>query len=469
MLTGTLIGLLEHAHSPRQVSAAVWALEKWTGVETKDVIHDYEQTYRDWYQRNGYYRIVGLYQNYTTHSGKNISFDVALESPAILAGTKIIAEDMGTLPFLVYRRSKDRDTTQKLYAHRLWRVLHDLVNPEVSASEFVEALTAHAILTGNGYAEIQTFASGVYLWPWQPQDVRIDRNKKGALFYLHNEGGTEKPYPREKVFHLRGFTLNGTKGDELLKRARHSIGLTLAADEYAQRYFANDATPGVVLFRDATAAGVPKPVGPDSVSAIKEAWKRWHQGLHMAHEPAVLQDGFKPMLLTPNAQEAQLLEARKYQVLEACRLLRLPPYKLADLDRAIQANIEQQSIDYIQFSLSPWQRRWRDAVYRCLLTEDERLEDRIYAEHLTEALQRGDFQTQSEGFRVLLEKGVYSINDVRRLLNLNPIDGGDEHFIQLNLGTVAEIAQGLNLPAASRPGATVQVPVKPTKQIEPPK
>jgi HK97 family phage portal protein len=455
MLTGALIRVLDKAESPRAVRAAVWALEKTTGYSTKEVLSAVNEA--GWYERNGYRGIASQLGGQISYSGKAVTMDVALESSAFYSGTKIISEDMGTLPFFMYRRSKDRANTDKFYDHPLWRTLHGLVNPEISSSEFVEALTAHAILTGNSYALIQHIQSGVWLWPWQPGEVKIDRVKAtGMLVYEHQEpGGNWKTYTRDQVFHLRGFTLDGVAGDNLLRRARHTIGLTSAADEYAARYFANDATPGVVVFQDSAVPGA-KPVGPESVQAMKDAWKKWHQGVKNSHEPAVLQGGFKPMLLTPNAQQAQLLEARKFQVLEACRVLRLPPWKLAELDRAIQANAEQQAIEYVQFSLSPWQRRWRDAVHRCLLTVDEQIEDRVYAEQSIEALQRGDFAGQSEGFRKLLEKGVFTINEVRRMLNLNPIDGGDTAFVQLNLGPIQEIAAGASLPNSLVPVGTAK-------------
>lgn len=435
MLTRALVGMLKHANSPMAVKAITTALTATTGV-SNDVV-------TDWYQRNGFYRLQAMYGGSESYSGKHIDAESALESTAIYAGVKMIAEDVGSLPFFTYRRSADRKSTEKAYDHPLYRTLHDLVNPDISASEFVEALTAHALLGLDGFARIDRMDSGIFLWPWNPVNVRVEWNRYRQPVFIYKEGNAaEKTYQRDEVFHLKGFTLTGLRGDNVLQRARHAIGLTLATEEYASRYFAQDATPGLVLERP---TGIPT-LSPEGIQTLKAAWVKWYRGLKHKWEPAVVQEGVKVNVLTPKAAESQIVEQRKFQVLEVCRLLRLPPHKLADTDRQAYASIEAENIEYVGRTLSPWVRRWRDAVYRCLLTFDEQRAGNVWAEHSVEAMQRGDFATQSEGFRKMLEKGVYSINDVRRMLNLNLIPGGDEHFIQLNLSTVQSIAEGLNLP-----------------------
>lgn len=433
--------MLDRAESPRAVKVISGWLEKSTGLSISDVAN--------WYTANGYFRLGAMYGT-SSYAGKTVTLDTALESAALYAGVKMIAEDMGTMPFHTYRRSKDHKSTERDYDSPYYTVLHDLVNPEVGAGEFVEALTAHAILTGNGFAQIQRFDSGVYLWPWYPGDTWTDRSNNGTLFYIHRElGGNEKTYPRTDVFHLRGFTLDCTNGDQILRRARHALGLTLAIDEFAGRYFSHGSALDVILERP---AGI-SPLTPEGLLAVKKLWKEWHQGSRHSHEVAVLQEGMQAKIITPNAKDSQLMEVRTFQILEVCRLLRLPPHKLAEMTHATFTNIGEQNIEYFNQTLNPWVGRWRGAVYRCLLTLDERAAG-AYAEHDRRGFLAGDFEKQAEGFRKLLEKGVYCINDVLRLLNMNPIEGGDVHFIQLNLGTVAEIAAGLNLPNAI-------VPVKP--------
>ena len=454
---------LSKAQTPRTIGAATWALEKATGIKSVDLIRGASTGIsgggstldHNWYTDNGYYRISGALGGYSSYTGRAVTADASLESSAVYACIKIIAEDMGSLPFTTYQRSDDRKSVEKAYEHPLYTALHDLPNPELSAGEFVEMLTAHVAMGLDGFAEVQRVGKRINLWPWMPTEVSIRRNSKSAIFYIRKEGNAaEKTYSRDQVFHLRGFTLDGVRGDEIMRRARHVLGLTLATQEYAGRFFANDASPGIIIQRPAGLA----PWGPEEVKNVKKAWMEWHQGLHRAHEPAITQEGATVTRLDPDHQKLQMNEQRRFQVVEVARLWRMPLHKLADLERATNNNIEHQGIEYVSQTLRPYVRRWREAVYRCLLTVNEQLADQIYAEHNVEALQRGDFANQSEGFRKLLEKGVYSINEVRRYINLNPVEGGDEHFIQLNMATVQDVASGASIP--DKTPAPELVPVK---------
>lgn len=451
LTTSTLLGILGRSESQLAVRTVNWALELSTGKKLEEVLmavkHDvasFATSDAEWYQRNGYYALAGSLGGSTNYSGVPLTETAALESSAVYACVKIIAEDLGRLPFWTYERSKDRSSVNKAYSHPLFPVLKNLVNPEVSSGEFVEAITAHSLLCGDGYAHVQRGPNGtITMYPWQPSDVRLDRNSYGPTVYIHKEGNSqERTYSRDQVFHLRGFTLDCRNGDQILVRARHVLGLTLATQQYAASYFSNDATPGIVIERP---VGL-QPLGEEGILKIKEAWKKWFRGLANKHEPAVLQDGMKVNVITPNAAAAQLNEQRQFQVIEVCRLFRMKPHKLADLSRATFSNIEQEGIDYVVNTLAPHANRWRNAVHRCLLTPQEQTEDRIYAELDMMALQQGAFESQAEGFRKMLEKGVYSINDVRRWLNLNPIEGGDYHLVQLNMGEISKVASGTAAP-----------------------
>jgi HK97 family phage portal protein len=443
---------MEHAHRPASVRLVSRLLEKATGIETKDILASFNTvTVTEWYQRNGYYGIAGL-GGYSSYSGKTITPDAALEAAAVYACVKILGEDMGALPFFLFRRSADRKSTVKAFEHPLYEKLHDLANPDTTAGEFVETLTAHAALTGNGFAKIARNGRGevLALWPLMPRDVQIITDDNG-LSYKVRDGKEWKPFPRKAMFHLRGFTLTGLAGDDILSRAKHVLGLTLAGQEYAGRFFAQDASAGTIIERPIEA---PK-LGPGAAELIKEAWKKWHQGIAKSHEPALLAEGMTAKRLDPDHQKLQLLDSRTFQILEVARLFRMPPHKIAELSRATFSNIEEQQIEYVSQALHPWRKRWRQTVHRCLLTKEERPD--YFAEHNLEALLRGDFKTQSEGWARLLEKGVSSINEVRALLNLNPVDGGDKHFIQLNMQSItdaatgAAVAQGAKLVAIEAP------------------
>lgn len=421
----------------------LYSLASAAGHDLKSSIGGFDtQSHGAWLRQNGYKQLAAQYGfGARSKSGQNVNEESALQLSAFYGGVKIIGEDMGTMPIFTYERSQDRKSVEKAWEHPLFPVLHDLVNPDIEAGAFVEALTVHSIVARNGFAEIQRSGKTIYLWPWMPSEVRIEYNRNGRQYFLRKEGNAaEKTYTSGQVFMLKGFTLDGKSGDRIVERAREVLGLTLSAQDYAARYFDQDQTPPMWV---GFPAGVVK--SPEYVKNWKKAWKEHHQGPDGWHTPAVVADGGELHQLQPNAEQAQLNEQRGFQLLEVCRLIRMMPYKLADHSRLTYSNAEQQSREYVQYTLSPHIRRWKQAVHRCLLTENERLAGRIYAEHDVDSFQRGDFATQSEGFRKLLEKGVYSINEVRRLMNMNPVPGGDEHFIQLNLGTVQDVAAGLTL------------------------
>ena len=370
-----------------------------------------------------------------------MSFDTALESSAAYACIKTVSEDVSSMPFFLYQR--EGDITEKALDHPLYEILHDLANPETSAGEMVEAITSHAML-GNGYAIIQRDGQQRVqaLWPVESQRVKHKANSRGVSYYeIHDRemlGSQPKQYPRDEIFHLRGFTLDGRVGDDVLKRARHMLGLTLAGQKYAGKFFANDASPGLILeLRDGHTG-----LKPSGVENLKKAWKLWHRGKERAHEPAVVQDGFTAKRLDPDHSKLQLIEQREFQVTEVCRIFRVPPHMIADLKRATFSNIDKQDRAYMARALRPWVRRWRQEVYRSLLTPKER--QRYFAEHSVDAYQQGDFETQNKTLSALLDRGVVSVNQVRRMNNWNPVPGGDEHRVQMQMTPITAVPGGTN-------------------------
>jgi HK97 family phage portal protein len=427
--------LKEHGHAD--------ALELKTEYRTTDPLN--------WYQQNGYYRLAESYRGDQGWGGISVNPASAMRSTAVFACTKIIAEDVGSLPLFLYKRSKDGTSREKATKEPLYRVMHDVPNEETSAVDLRGAMTAHAVISGDGYSRIVRRKSDgkvIAWWLLQPEDVRTDRKQNQQRVFIHKEGsgGQEKTYEASEILHLTGFGWNGVCGYNVVKQFRSAIGLGLTAEEYASRFFANDATPGVVL-------KTAERLSPEGVANMKAAWIAAHKerGVAVAHS------GLEVDTPSFSPNESQFIEQRIFQLLEVCRIFRMPPHKLAELTRATFSNIEQQSIEYYTNTLRPWLVRWEQAINRCCLTVEEAVD--LYAEHAIEGLLRGDFRTQTDGFARLLQNGVYSINEVRAMYNLNPIEGGDEHFIQLNMQDVIAAAQAdpnqdIQQPAAQQPAAT---------------
>lgn len=407
-------------------------------VETKDETFD-TVSISDWYARNGY-KMNELFGSFNSYSGQVVNAILALELSAVYACVKILAEDVGSLPFILHKRSVDGRTVNDATRHRLYPLLRFLPNPSQSSGEFVESLTATAAIEGQSFAMIEGFnrSRAMRLRTLaEDESIRPVRDRKREVFYAYKNGygSAEKTLTRNQVFHLRGFTFDCVAGDQILRRARHIIGNGRATQKFASTFLKNDVSSGLFFEH-------PGPLGDEGIEGVLNAWKE-KMGPENAGLPAVLQEGMKANRLDPDLQKQQLLETRKFIIEECARLWRMPLHKLAHLDRMSFNNVEQISLDYLTTTLAPWQRRWKEAVYRHLFTRQEQLEGLLFAEHKTEAMLRGDFKTQTEGFRAMLEKGVYSINEVRRWLNMNPVKDGDQHFVQLNMASIAEHAAAI--------------------------
>lgn len=390
-----------------------------------------------WYQRNGYRNLASAY------GYGNTSVDVAMSCSAIFGGIKIISEDVSSLPFFVQRKDRnDPNKNERLYDHPLYALLHDKPNPEMTAMEFREAVTGYAALTGTGYARIvRGIEGGVKaLWPIQPGDVTKRRNAYGIPYYQVKVGGISTDISASDIFRLNSFGLTGSEGFDLLKVAQRAIRLNSDQADYATQYFSNDHTPGIVLEH-------PGQLGAEGIANVKQAWK----DSVASHDVAVTQEGMKVNVVGHTNRDSQLIEARVFQILEICRYLRIKPHKLAELSRATFSNIGEQNVEHYTETIRPWCERWESAAGAWLLTDKERA-DGIYMEHSVEAFMRGNFEQQSVGYGRYLANGTLSINEVRSYMNLNPIEDGDKHYVQLNMQDIATV--------------TDTVPTSPPKSVQ---
>lgn len=385
----------------------------------------------EWYRRQGFHRLADRLDGYPDDDF-SISDKAALQQSTWFCCVKVLGEDIGIEPCFLYQRDPATDYIRKAKEDPLYELLHDLPNPETNAGTFFEALTAHAAAVGHGYAHIMRNTAGtvVGLWPIMPDSIRRRHTDRGTLFYeIYNRGQWDS-VDRAEVLDIPGFSWSGGEGESVARLAKRTLRLAMAQEKYAGDFFERDATPGVAIEYPAGTS-----LSDPAVQNIKKGYKESVR----SHDVAVLREGAKLNVVGKTNVESQLLEQRRFQVLEVCRWFRMPSFKLGDLERMTFSNVEQVRIDYTTNVLRPWNKRWRESIYRCLLTPEQRREG-YYAELSVRAHLEGDFKTQTEGFRALLEKGVYSINEVRAWYNLNPIEGGDSHHIQMNMQSVVDAA-----------------------------
>lgn len=360
-----------------------------------------------------------------TSSGIKVDEFSAMQMSAVNACVRILSETVASLPLHLYRRN-DNGSPEKVEDHPLAECLYSAVNEEMTSFQFRESMMASVLLWGNAYARIIRNKLGqvTELWFLKPQYMVVDRDMRtGEIVYTYTDDTTNEIYTHtpKQIFHLRTTPIDGLRGMSPIEQASSAIGLALAAEQYGAKFFCNGANPGGVLEHP----GVVK-----DQAKIRDSWNAVYQGSANAHKIAVLEEGmkYKSIGISPNA--AQFLKTRKYQVEEICRIFRIPPHMVGDLDRATFSNIEHQSIQFVVHTVRPWLVRWEQAITRCLLNEKER--GVYYARFNVDGLLRGDYQSRMEGYGIGRQNGWLSANDIRELEDLSPIpeeQGGNEYFV----------------------------------------
>ncbi|OGT26072.1 MAG: phage portal protein [Gammaproteobacteria bacterium RBG_16_66_13] len=367
-----------------------------------------------------------------TASGVSVTEKKALTYIPVLAASRVIAEDVASLPLITYRRLDPRGK-ERATSHPLYQLLHTQPNPEQDSFMFRSLLQLHAAAWGGGYAEIETQDGWpVALWPIPPWRIEPRRDTRSGELYYHvaspaiNEVSQEQGVDlwRWQVFRVFWLSLDGVTPISPVGFAREAIGLGLALAEFGGRFFSNDARPGFILEH-------PGSLSDDAYKRIRGTFEQRHQGLSRSHRVALLEEGMKLHEVGIPPEDAQFLETRKFQRTDIASLYRMPPHKIGDLERATFTNIEQQAIEYVVDCLRPWLVRWEQAILTQLIPREQRAG--IFAEFLVDGLLRGDTPSRYAAYATAINSGWMSRNDVRVLENLNPVDGLDEFLIPLNM------------------------------------
>jgi len=349
-------------------------------------------------------------------SGIHVTPLRAMQASAVYACLKVISETVAQLPLHLIRR--DGEWRQRAAEHALYSRLHDAPNDFQSSFEFREMLTGHTCLRGNAYAFINRLSDGsvAELLPIQPDRVKVEMNSNYELTYeVQNDWGKWEAVPKEKIFHLRGMTLNGWLGISPIAYARETIGLTLAAERHGAVLFANAARPGGVLeYSDGA-------LDEDAKKNLIEGWQSAYSGEN-AGKTALLEYGIKFNPVTMTSEDAQWLESRRFQIAEIARIFRMPLHKIQEMSQATYSNIEHQAIEFVVDTMMPWIRRWEQAISRCLLTPDER--KTYYAEFLVDGLLRGDAKSRNEAYDIMRRNGILNADEWRAKESMNPLPDG---------------------------------------------
>jgi phage portal protein, HK97 family len=368
-----------------------------------------------------------------TTAGKVVTERSAMQMTAVYSCVRILAEAIAGLPLHLYRYT-DEGSKEKALDHPLYLLLHDEPNPEMSSFVFRETLMTHLLLWGNAYAQIIRNGKGevVALYPLMPNKMTVDRDSEGHLYYQYNRSSDEAIKPSQTVIlqprdvlHIPGLGFDGLVGYSPIAMAKNAIGLAIATEEYGAKFFANGAAPSGVLEHPGTIKDPQR---------VREAWQSQFGGSSNSGKVAVLEEGMKYTPISIAPEQAQFLETRKFQINEIARIFRVPPHMVGDLEKSSFSNIEQQSLEFVKYTLDPWVIRWEQSLQRALIRQDEKA--RYFVKFNLEGLLRGDYQSRMTGYATARQNGWMSANDIRELENLDRIpaeDGGDLYLINGNM------------------------------------
>lgn len=362
-----------------------------------------------------------------TTSLENVSEDSALNYSAVWCATRILCGTGASLPFPVYS-GFGSDERSKARNHPLYRILNGRPNYEQTAYNFRSVMWQWQVNWGNAYAEIIREGGNpngplMELWPIHPSRVQVCRDENEFLYYKVKEevGGSYSELDPWQMLHIPSIiTHDGIQGHGVIEHARESIGAGIAAEKYGAHWFGGAAVPRAVVEH-------PGKWNPESRAAFRKEWEEIYSGPD-GHRMALLEGGAKVNPLSLSAEDSQFLETRQFGVEEIARWYGIPPHMLQHLLRATFNNIEHLGINFVQYSLIPWLRIWEQCCWQKLLTEKE--QEEYFCEHNVDALMRGDAASRASFYQTMTSAALMTRNEVRKLENLDPVEGGDTFLVQ---------------------------------------
>jgi HK97 family phage portal protein len=357
-------------------------------------------------------------------SGVTITEDTALKLSAVSSSIMLIADTISTLPLDQFIRE---DGQRRPYRPReRWVEEPSLTLPRTT---FYQQVITSLLLDGNAFIRITRDGRGIIEDLTVLNPTNVDVHDGG--YRLNGQTHLD----RMEVLHITDMLLPGEKrGTSRIKQAKDSLGLGLALEEYAGRFFGNGAYAGVVL-------EVPFELTKEQADEIQQSWEAKHRGLNRSHRPAVLMNGMKATQMTVNPADSQMLDQRRFAVEEVCRIFRVPPFMLGVTTpgSVSYSSVEQQMLYFTQHTIQPRVQALEDAFHRLLTNE------RTFIKFNLNSLVRADLSTRTQAYSTALLAGYMSVNEVRALEDMRDVNSGDVHRVPLQ-----------NIPVEDTPIITAQ-------------
>lgn len=365
---------------------------------------------------------------YESQAGESVTPQTAMQAAAVFSSVRVISEDIGKLPCLLYRRlpngGKERATTHPVYG-----LLRRIPNPWQTPIGFFGTAAAHIELHGAAASYI-TFdprnGKPMELLPINGR-VRVEQDANwGVRYFVRKTDGSETEVPSKHILYIPGLSIDGVTGLSTISYMRETIGVALATERHAGRFFKNSARPSIIVSRPKDAPAWSTEAAANFVADMKQKW-----GGENSSGIGLLEEGMTAAALQLSAKDSQFLETRGYNRSEIAGIFRVAPHKIGDLSRSTNNNIEHQGLEHLSDCLLPRLVRFEQSLSRALLTPAE--QEEYVIEFMVDSVLRADFKSRMDGYAIGITNGVFSPNECRVMENRNPREGGDEFLRPLNM------------------------------------
>ena len=353
--------------------------------------------------------------------------DKALTLTSVWNAIRLLSESVSSLPITVYRKENNGDKVEDVN-NRIYNLIKFKPNNFQNKITFFEYVMYSVLTDGNSYVQIvrDNSANPVQLIPLNPDYVNIFI-KDNELFYQMDGGSV---LDSADVLHIKLITDDGIEGLSPIDQCAKAINWSLSMEEFGSTFFKNGAKPSSVLSTD-------RALSETAIERLKNSFNSSYAKLKSSNSTIILEEGltFKPISISP--EQAQFLASRQFGIEEIARIFNIPPHMLKDLSKSSFNNIEMQSQEYVTYTLMPYLTRIEQEMNLKLFRTNEL--GKTFVEFNVNGLLRGDVKTRNEAYKTAIQNGYMSINEVRQKENLNSIEGGDQHFIQMNMTTIENV------------------------------
>ena len=366
-------------------------------------------------------------------SGIIVSENTAMTYSAVWQACRILSESVAQLPMYVCEKEKNGDKIIRS-DHAMYKLVHDEPNPYMTQFNWTQKCMYDLCVNGNSYVQIIRNQQGkpIELMPLDHQNITI-KILEGVIYY--SDAGTGQTIDMFDMLHFKTMSKDGIVGLSPIDTLANTISNGLGLLEYSNSYFRNGAKVSGVLQTDAS-------LSQESVDRLRNSFNMNYSSIGDSNKTLVLEEGLKFNAISLSNEASQFLSSREFSIAEIARCFSLPPHLLRDLSKSSFNNIQEQSREFVQFSLMPYIRIFETELTRKLFSNGEK--GKLFIEINTNSLLRGNPQERAEYYRTMLNIGALSVNEIRRKENMNSVDEGDNLFMQMNMTTLKNITESKN-------------------------